>query len=514
MYQDSRIIYREYIQNSIDQPLNDPNELEINITIDPNKRYISIVDNGAGISKEKIAVTLADVADSQKKKGESIGFRGIGRLGGLAYCDTLRFTTTTKGETEKTIMTWDAKLLNDMLDDTAITDEASILLKKVISYNQEECQADEHFFIVELIGIRNENIDLLEVEDVKEYISLNAPVPFHSNFFYKDKIHKYQKKKNIPIKEYKIFVNSEDILKPYSTQLYKKEKSGNKKSYDEVYNIVIHEFHDNDENLLAWMWYGVSRFETQIPFPLNTMAGIRVRQANIQIGDEKTLIPLFKERRANLYFIGEVHTTHKDLIPNARRDYFNENEIRYLFEGELSYYFSMQLHTLYTDANTIKNSLKKETTLYKKEIEYEQKQGRFINDQAEQKFRLEIESAKKANIKAKRVLERLEHKAEGNEVLKVVFDRIKQTYKNTPEKENIPSSKKNKLKGIKPTIEGQSKKKTRYLVDELSSLPEKQRKLVSRIYEVIQRNLPPEHSEELIEKIQEELKNGKKDFTS
>ena len=54
------------------------------------------------------------------------------------------------------------------------------------------------------------------------------------------------------------------------------------------------------------------------------------------------------------------------------------------------------------------------------------------------------------------------------------------------------------------------KKKKGYLVDELSNLPDKQRKLVSRIYDIIARNLPPEQSEELINKIQEELKNGKK----
>jgi len=263
------------------------------------------------------------------------------------------------------------------------------------------------------------------------------------------------------------------------------------------------------------MWYGISRFEIQIPFPLNNMAGIRIRQANIQIGDEKTLVHLFKENRANLYFIGEIYTTHKDLIPNARRDYFNENETRNVFESELSYYFSTVLHTLYTDANKAKSSFKKELALLQKEAEYAQKQGRFVNDKAKQKLELELESAKLANIKAKRDLERLAVKADTNEVFQVVLNKIEQAHRDDLADAGFDSSPKpDALKGKKVKNEEVLPKKTSYLVDELSSLPDKHRKLVSRIYDVIQRNLSPEQSEELIGKIQEELKHGKKDSAS
>lgn len=125
MYQDSRIIYREYIQNAADQTIDDE-ELVIDITIDRIGRNIKIRDNGTGVEKALIEKKLAYVADSEKEFGESAGFRGIGRLGGLAYCDKLRFITTAKGENIKSTMEWDAKTLNQMLDDRTVKDDASI----------------------------------------------------------------------------------------------------------------------------------------------------------------------------------------------------------------------------------------------------------------------------------------------------------------------------------------------------------------------------------------------------
>lgn len=515
MYEDSKIIYREYIQNAADQidyaikhALFDE-DLFIDIRIDKNGRNVTIKDNATGVRRDMIESTLAYVADSDKIKGEAKGFRGIGRLGGLAYCEKLRFITTAKGENQRTIMTWDAKALSKMLDDETVKDAAGTILQKIITYEFEECPADDHYFIVEMLGITNENVDLLDTEKVKEYIALNAPVPYDSKFYYKQKIYEYLKKKGFPKNEYKIFVDGEDILKLYTTTLFEKNPAGQRRKYDDVYDIKIQEFYNDNGELLAWMWYGISRFEKQIPYPLNETAGIRLRQSNIQIGNERTLVPLFKEARGNLYFIGEVHAVHKGLTPNARRDYFNENSVRNEFEAQLRYFFHSTLHSLYIDANRAKNAYKKEIDLYKKEYEYSKKKGRFVSDREKQKIEHEIEVAKMEDEKAKRELTRLKAKAEGDDVFHVVLMHIEDNHKKTLKDAGFskPTS-----KPLTPPVlvEQPQKKKNGYLVDELSNLPDKQRKLVSRIYDIIARNLPPEQSEELINKIQEELKNGKK----
>jgi molecular chaperone HtpG len=507
MYQDSRIIFREYIQNAVDAARAGKytkDDFYIDITIDKSYRKITIKDTASGIPKARIRSTLADVADSNKSRGDAAGFRGIGRLGGLAYCETLRFITTAKGEKQKTIMSWDAASLAKMLNDNTVKDDAGTILNNIISYTYEDCKADDHYFIVEIDRIKDENLDLLDIDKAREYIALNAPVPFDSKFIYKKDIYDYLNKKNFEKNEYKIYVNAEDIQKPYTTSLFDKAAEEQKQKYDEIYKIQIKEFFNSYGEMLAWMWFGISRFEKQIPFPLNEFAGIRLRQWNIQIGDENTLKPLFKESRGNLYFIGEVYAVHKNLIPNARRDYFNENSTINELKAYLQEFFQTELHSLYYDANKVKNALKKERDLLGKKQEYAQKQGYFINAEEKQKLEQDIEKAEAANLKAQKEVEKLKVKAAENPIFGTVFKHIEKTHEGS----------KNPSPDLHVADTGasigatQPKKRETYLVDELS-LPDKTRKLISKIYSVIQRNLPPEQANELIIKIQEELKDGK-----
>ena len=79
--------------------------------------------------------------------------------------------------------------------------------------------------------------------------------------------------------------------------------------------------------------------ETENRLPCLLRYGLRVRSANIQLGDDAALSGLFKENRGNYYFVGEVFAVSKALIPNSQRNYFNENEARVLFEDELRSYF-------------------------------------------------------------------------------------------------------------------------------------------------------------------------------
>lgn len=529
MYEDSKIIYREYIQNAADQidlAINKnyfDEKLEIDIQIDIVERKVIIMDNATGIPKERVASTLADVADSEKDRVSAKGFRGIGRLGGLAYCNKLRFVTSYQGEKEKTIMTWDAKELIRSINDKTVKDDASTLLDKIISYEYEVCEEEEHFFRVELLGIKEENSELLNVEKVREYIGENAPVPYSSKLIYKNKIYDYMKNKSLPKNEYKIFVNGEDINKFYTVRLYDLVQSGNKtskKKYDEIYDIKIEEFKNERGELLAWMWYGISSFVKRIPSKPNPMAGIRLRKSNIQIGDSNTLIPLFKEERGNYYFIGEVHAVHIDLIPNARRDYFNENKAKNELEAHLKLYFDENLKRMYRYANEAKSSYKKNIQLIEKEKNYENKNGKFVNDKEKEKMEHDIEEARLKNIKAQKDISKLEDKSKNNNVLKIVLKHIKENYeeelrKKGLNKENnkkyIPKNKEVKVekkdKGNKKNrVSKPKKKKKTYLTDELSNLNSKERKLVSKIYGVINQNLPSKEGDALINKIQEELK--------
>lgn len=531
MYEDSKIIYREYIQNATDQMERAINnslfdeKLFVDININPEQRVVTITDNATGIPKDQVKSRLADVADSDKEQGIDAGFRGIGRLGGLAYCDKLRFITSYKGEDVKTIMTWNAKELIKMLNDKSVKDDAATVLEKVISYEYEICSIDEHFFTVELYDIIQENNELLDVEKVKEYISQNAPVPYDSKMIYKNKIYEYLKSKSLPKNEYDIYVNTEDITKPYTTTLYE-NALGQKSKYDEIFDIKIEEFKNEEGELLAWMWYGISSFVKCIPLSVNPMAGIRLRQSNIQIGDGDTLASLCKEHRANYYFIGEVHAVHPGLKPNARRDYFNESTFRNELEAHLEYYLNDVCRPLFYTANKAKSAYKKHIELKVKERAYENKIGKFVNDKERQNMEQGIENAKKENEKAEKEIEKLKVKAKSDDILKKILKHVEENYqkdlldKNLGKKNNLDkgnkqinkqgqSNKQNHEQSNKQNNEQgnkQRKKKSSYLVDELSKLNDKQRKLVSKIYGVIKENLPNEESDALIIKIQEELK--------
>ena len=331
MYSDSKVIYREYIQNACDQidlavreGILSADEGYVDIYIDSKKRYISIKDNATGIKTTDFIEDVGDIANSNKEIGKNKGFRGIGRLCGLAYCKTLKFSTSYLGESAKSIMTCDAQKMRAMLIENQkyTLDE---IWDAIITYSTEPEAKEEHYFEVEMFDINKENTDLLNDVKVRDYLSFVVPVPYKNTFILRSQIYNHAKSINYTIDEYCVRVNGLSIFKEYTTKL--KEQSGaSLKNYDEISRLEFKDFRDASGNLIAWMWVGLSRFEKQIPI-INHMRGLRIRSANIQLGNDDALQPLFKENRGNYYFVGEVFAVSSKLIPNSQRDYFNENGV-------------------------------------------------------------------------------------------------------------------------------------------------------------------------------------------
>src|SRR3990167_1746034 len=179
MYEDSRVIYREYIQNSADQidkaikeELIKKEECEIHIDINRQQRSISIEDNATGIQQNRVNNILKNIAQGTKERGVDKGFRGIGRLGGLGYCDTLIFETSFKGEAVKSIMTWNAKHLKEIINNRISKEEATEVIDKVASLKTEKENPDEHYFKVILQNVSNDI--LLNKKEIETYLSMVA----------------------------------------------------------------------------------------------------------------------------------------------------------------------------------------------------------------------------------------------------------------------------------------------------------------------------------------------------
>jgi len=238
MYENVLFIYREYIQNAVDQIdkaisigiLKSKTEEAISVQIDPKAKSVIIEDRATGVKKDEIVNLLIDVATSQKDRKLDRGFRGIGRLGGLAYCKKLSFITSYKGESIKSIVSWNAEQLISLLRSPDNL-EAHELIESIVSVEYLKENRKEHYFIVKLEGVHQE--DLLDIKKVKDYLSMVAPVPISGNFIFKSKIEKIYKDAGVCVDEYNIEVDGEQLFKPYKTGIYK-----NDKREDEVVDIV------------------------------------------------------------------------------------------------------------------------------------------------------------------------------------------------------------------------------------------------------------------------------------
>ncbi|MCD4820332.1 MAG: ATP-binding protein [Candidatus Cloacimonetes bacterium] len=505
MYEDARFVYREYVQNSADQidkavelgVLQNRQAGSIHIRIDYVNREIIIEDNATGIESDRVYSVLGNIALSEKDRTKNKGFRGIGRLGGLGYCDQLIFETSYQGEDIKTEMIWDAKSLQSQLNNHNLHIDAVELVESVIILKKSQIEKDKHFFKITMKNVNNS--DLLNDKLIEEYLSIVAPVTFPSHFILKHKIYDKMRKMNMTIDEYNIYINTNQLSKPYSNAIYERFKKNGKKKIDEVFDVEFFDFFYKDE-FLAWGWFGLSKLLKQIPncvdLNINPARGIRLRKGNIQIGSERTLEKFHKEPRGNFYFIGEIYAIHPDLIPNSRRDYFNENEICKVLNKKVKTLFYTKLYSLYYDANAVKNALKKIHSVHqlKKEIEEKESSTGFTDKNEQNKLYEQLKRSKDEAIKGIKTLNKLEEKSKSDNSFKKIYNRYKDDIDNT--KLTI------EIKGINPEIE----QKTVYRTNKLSRLTKKDQKFLSKVFSIIDIVLTPELAENLKIKLEEEFK--------
>ena len=319
-----------------------------------------------------------------------------------------------------------------------------------------------------------------------------APLPFNTRFIFKSKIYDELKKDNLPLDEYKIYLNTEQIFKAYPTYIYKGE-SNDKKKEDEVIDIVIFREYSIDGNLLYCGWHSVSE-KNQSLNQVNYTRGFRLRKSNIQIGDEFTLLKLHRDKRFQFYFFGEIYAVHPDLIPNSRRDSFIENEVYFEFENKLKNYFHNYIYKLCYTASEINSSIRKIEDLKNFEEEFKKKQSLGFTDKKEHnEYKEKFERKKEEAGKAKKKIEKIEQDSNtsSSHTVQKILNRIVQPELNT--KTEIVDS-------------YEDNNKTKFRTDNLSSLNKEQRKFLSKIFAIMRNVLDNNTAESLIQKIEEELK--------
>ena len=123
MYVDPMAVYREYVQNaadSIDEArgkgfLGRHATGVVHFRVDTTQRNVTITDNGIGVPHEDFAARLTAFGASKKRGMGARGFRGVGRLAGIGYCQELVFRARSQGETKISEIRWDCRKLKAIL---------------------------------------------------------------------------------------------------------------------------------------------------------------------------------------------------------------------------------------------------------------------------------------------------------------------------------------------------------------------------------------------------------------
>ena len=449
LYTDPSVIYREYIQNACDglelaltNELITDNEAVISIQIDKNE--ISIKDRGIGVKVTDIGPRLVDPGNSVKYKDNLIGQYGIGRLIAAQYCEKIIFETSYYMENQKTILTWNTEDAFKLIDSHEYEDGTDVI-DKITSVVYEPEDVKEHYFRVRLCGIKRRNDKLVDIQAVKEYVSLMAPVDYSMEF--KEGYLFPALAKNPDIKElyekeriYKVVINGEDIRKPYSFDIPNKDTS--------LIEPLFLKFEDPDDGLLGWGWYALNDKIIQMNNVL--FRGIRFRKLNTIVGDANVMANYMKNVSVN-YFVGEMFLTHDKIQPTGSRDGFVDSDQKAEFDA-IMLEKAEKMYSLYDTASHMgSQAVDKITTAYLKKSELAAKlpdendptEKKKIKEQI--KFQEEVISTKSKEYYDR--LENLESTTEGKIVAETLIE-ARQKLLNKKIKDNNSKKSKPQIKSV------------------------------------------------------------------
>jgi len=332
MYSEPMMVLREYVQNAVDaiDEAVEKRVLEfdkglVDVTIDGRNRVLQIQDNGVGVSNDEVEEFLCTVGRSSKQQGRRRGFRGIGRLGGIGYCDRVRFETRSSRGERVAVVDWDCIQLRVILASRSNEFTAEDALRSAVRIHHREALADDppHFFRVQLLNVHRFHKDeLTSVGALRAYLSEVAPVPFDRNSF------PFSVEVNSHLAEvdgyhcYAIQLNGRRLYRPHTRRI-----SIGPTRKDEIRGIELFEMRGNGK-LLGRGWYARTQLLASLPRRVR-MRGVRLRQGNFEVGQERSLEGVYTESRFALWHIGEIHVGYC-LRPNARRDGF-EQSVEYEF---------------------------------------------------------------------------------------------------------------------------------------------------------------------------------------
>ncbi|MFB6418553.1 ATP-binding protein [Bradyrhizobium tunisiense] len=324
MYVSPLSVYREYVQNAADAieeaRRSHPRRAigRVAISIDHTARSVSIIDDGTGIPSDQAVDVLLAVGGSRKRGTDARGFRGVGRLSGLAYCRQIDFVTKADGDARVATLTWDCRKLREVLASRSANDDLRSVIAEVVSVSFAPADAGQPgFFEVRLREISRLRNDLLLNEQlIADYLAQVAPVAFAPEFSFGRSIMDELRKRGTP-EPIELVLGDRPIHRPHRDEL----PAPNGGEPTRIREVEFFDIADVDGDKAALAWIGHHDYVRSLPVGIG-IRGLRARVGNIQVGEANLFEDSYKETRFNSWTIGEIHVFDRRVVPNARRDNF------------------------------------------------------------------------------------------------------------------------------------------------------------------------------------------------
>ena len=319
LYNNPLAIYREYIQNSADALAYSGHREDGKVVIhfDHSAASVTIRDTGPGLSPQSAKRALLPIAKSEKEPRANRGFRGIGRLSGLAFGKSVVFLTRARGDRTATRVEWDGQKIREGIYQRRPIEQ--VLKETVTIQPLTGSDFPSHFFEVQVNGIARHAIGMILNKDaVRKYIGEVCPVPISPLFPFATQIDDLFQAQPPP---FSLNVILDDATNPV-TRLFSNairfsdEKIDHFKDFQEITIPSV-----DRKGLAALGWIAHSSYLGTIPRE-HAIRSFRARAGNIQVGNETIFDHLFFDDRFNRWCVGELHIMDSRILPNARRDYF------------------------------------------------------------------------------------------------------------------------------------------------------------------------------------------------
>ena len=347
LYENPIILFREYVQNSLDahnRAINEEGKRAVrnfHVTIDVNKRDRKIVikDNGYGIQDYKLfEERMLSIGSSHKQldRTKYIGFRGIGRISGLPFCSKLTFRNKQANESTIHECVWEGDKYRDELNDQSARGDLKAIIEKIVDVSETKADTKEEskqYFEVILENYTDEIKDMLKDRNFKEKLIRMLPLKYDGKF----------RGANTIISKYNSFMKNEDLKKFMILVKYDGERLF--KGYDDTFildsGIVFWEVRGKkkkdgslgDKIGLLWFTFeghlrsrGKDEYYGILTRSKNVLMGVNDTFA--QVADaNKLYVTTFREMAQGLRGIyGELLINAQHLSDNSRRDWFLPDE--------------------------------------------------------------------------------------------------------------------------------------------------------------------------------------------